>query len=300
MKPVWGSLLAVATVAVVAAPLLVPSTGRANPAFARQTQQPCAACHVGGFGPQLTDFGRAFKLNGYADGPAVANPLEHIAGMAYGGFEHTRRGFSQSADARQSGPITRFRDNDNWTLDQTSLFYGGRLYDHLGAMAQVTYSDPTRNFSWDNTDVRYANQASIGDNTLIYGVTANNNPTVQDVWQSTPAWGFPYLQSRLAPAPATQPLVQGALAQQVVGLGAYGQWNDRFYAELDGYTGLSHGPLLGLGVSGGTRSTGCMASIPTGAWRCSTTPIARRSSSAATGWLPKSGQATSVISAPTT
>ena len=30
---------------------------RAVPAFAVQTGQPCQACHVGGFGPQLTPFG---------------------------------------------------------------------------------------------------------------------------------------------------------------------------------------------------------------------------------------------------
>ncbi len=37
---------------------------QAVPAFARQTGQNCIACHVGGFGPQLTPFGRAFKLDG--------------------------------------------------------------------------------------------------------------------------------------------------------------------------------------------------------------------------------------------
>jgi hypothetical protein len=40
---------------------------RANavPAFAVQTRQPCSSCHIGGFGPQLTPFGRQFKLEGY-------------------------------------------------------------------------------------------------------------------------------------------------------------------------------------------------------------------------------------------
>src|ERR1700733_10261447 len=37
----------------------------AVPSFARQTGQPCETCHVGAFGPQLTQFGREFKLNGY-------------------------------------------------------------------------------------------------------------------------------------------------------------------------------------------------------------------------------------------
>jgi mono/diheme cytochrome c family protein len=37
---------------------------QAVPAFAQQTGRNCAACHVGGFGPQLTPFGREFKLGG--------------------------------------------------------------------------------------------------------------------------------------------------------------------------------------------------------------------------------------------
>jgi hypothetical protein len=36
----------------------------ALPSFAVQTGQPCAACHVGAFGPQLKPYGRDFKLHG--------------------------------------------------------------------------------------------------------------------------------------------------------------------------------------------------------------------------------------------
>ena len=46
-------------------------------------------------------------------------------------------------------------------------------------------------WAWDNADVRYANTANIGGVDVIYGITANNNPTVQDVWNTTPAWTFP-------------------------------------------------------------------------------------------------------------
>ena len=44
---------------------LVTPPASAVPAFTDQTGQPCQACHVGGFGPQLTPFGREFKLGGY-------------------------------------------------------------------------------------------------------------------------------------------------------------------------------------------------------------------------------------------
>ena len=43
----------------------VANRAAAVPAFAVQTGQPCVACHVGGFGPQLTPYGRDFKIRGY-------------------------------------------------------------------------------------------------------------------------------------------------------------------------------------------------------------------------------------------
>jgi hypothetical protein len=34
--------------------------------------------------------------------------------------------------------------------------------------------------------------ADSNDHELILGVTLNNKPAVQDVWNTTPAWGFPH------------------------------------------------------------------------------------------------------------
>jgi hypothetical protein len=42
---------------------LAVSTAHAVPAFARQTGQNCVACHVSF--PELTPYGRWFKLSGY-------------------------------------------------------------------------------------------------------------------------------------------------------------------------------------------------------------------------------------------
>jgi len=42
-----------------------PLGAEAVPSFAEQTGQRCSACHVGGLGPHLTQFGREFKLGGY-------------------------------------------------------------------------------------------------------------------------------------------------------------------------------------------------------------------------------------------
>ena len=51
--------------------VLASKPASALPSFARQTGQPCATCHNGAF-PQLTPFGRQFKLNGYTAGGHAA------------------------------------------------------------------------------------------------------------------------------------------------------------------------------------------------------------------------------------
>src|SRR5512146_760779 len=47
---------------------LVSATAGAVPAFNRQTGQNCMACHAGGQFPELTAYGRLFKLTGYTIG----------------------------------------------------------------------------------------------------------------------------------------------------------------------------------------------------------------------------------------
>jgi mono/diheme cytochrome c family protein len=59
------ALSAITPVALAAFTVLSATSAGAVPAFAAQTGAPCAACHVGGFGPQLTIYGRDFKLHGY-------------------------------------------------------------------------------------------------------------------------------------------------------------------------------------------------------------------------------------------
>ena len=100
---------------------------------------------------------------------------------------------------------------------------------------QVTYTQGDDHITFDNTDLRYANQTQAGGKPLVYGLTLNNNPTMEDLWNSTPAWGFPYASADVAPTPAAGALIDGALAQQVAGLGAYGLWDNTYYAAATVY-----------------------------------------------------------------
>src|SRR6266550_2530095 len=89
----------------------------AVPSFAEQTGQRCSACHVGGLGPQLTPFGRQFKLTGYTQraGPDFTNPL---AGMVVASFVQTQKD-------QPSPPAPHYGTNDNVALDQASIFVAG-------------------------------------------------------------------------------------------------------------------------------------------------------------------------------
>ena len=216
------------------------SNAFAVPSFAQQTGQPCAMCHVGGFGPQLTPFGRAFKLGGYTLAAKDTHAVP-LAAMLVESYTHTAT--DQPEDA---GPHAG--RNDNVTMQEASVFLAGKLTDHLGAFAQATYSDIDHVVTMDNVDVRYARQLTLAKQPLTLGVSLNNNPGVQDGWNTLPAWRFPYMSSELVPSIASAPLIDGGLEQQVLGLSGYAFYRNAWYAELGGYRSLSRGFLSSVNV----------------------------------------------------
>jgi hypothetical protein len=172
-----------------------------------------------------------------------------ISMMAIVGFTHTQ--------ASQPPPTDPYAQNDNTVISPFSGFWGGAITDSIGAFAQVTYNAPPpggfadpfgHTWTWDNTDVRFAKTATIVSFDFIYGITANNNPTVQDVWNSTPAWSFPYAASTIAPTPAAHTLIEGAFAAHVGGVGAYTFINDMFYLEASAYRTFDFRAQNSLGV----------------------------------------------------
>src|SRR5215468_3356646 len=188
--------------------LLAPPHAVALQSFAWQTGQPCAQCHVHAFGPALTSFGRQFKLNGYVLDRGD-EPFIPIAATIQTSFTHT-------ASAQPGGATPHTHANDNVVLDQLSLYYAGKILPKVGAFVQGTYDGVAGKAALDNVDIRFANQGTLADTNLVYGVSLNNNPTVQDLWNTTPAWGFPFASSPVAPTPAAAVLLDGSLAQQVL------------------------------------------------------------------------------------
>jgi len=218
------------------------STGRVVPSFARQTGLACSACHYQFL--QLTPFGRKFKLNGYTltNRPAITeqdstnggklslNPFSLLSAMATAGITHTK----------DKVPGTQ---NDAAALPQEiSLFLAGRIAPKVGLFSQLTYAGPDGGLGIDNIDIRFADKGNLGGSSeIIYGLTLNNNPTIQDVWNTTPGWGFPFVGSEAAPAPAASSVIDGGLSQNVLGLGTYALFGDLVFAEFDVYRSALQG-----------------------------------------------------------
>jgi hypothetical protein len=210
----------------------------AVPAFAEQTGRNCAACHVGGYGPELTQFGREFKLGGYTLRTHASVP---ISAMAVASWTHTAKD--------QVPPPEHLSRNNNLVLDQASLFVAGGIGDHLGGFAQlVTYDGVGRAWSWDNIDLRAVTNAKLFGADSILGLTVNNNPTVQDPWNTLPAWGFPFTDTGVSQTPSAGELIDGALAANVTGLTGYAWIGHKFYVEGGGYSSPASATLTFLGI----------------------------------------------------
>jgi hypothetical protein len=229
--------------------LAAPTGAQAVPAYARQTGQSCVACHAGGQFPELTAYGRAFKLTGYTYGTHTL-PVSVMASWGYTSISNTSSPNSDSS---------MFPKN-NSGIYGLSVFLAGKITDHIGAFFQWTY-DPyasqsasgawQSDFVSDNIDFRAADRWLSGKTDLIYGLTVNNNPTVQDVWNSTPAFAFPYMTSPfMVEQTVGGTLLEGGLGQQAAGVGAYAYWNKKVYAEFSGYQ-TADGPwsFMSQGVS---------------------------------------------------
>ena len=231
--------------------LLGTRPASAVPDLAAQTGQPCTACHIGGYGPQLTPFGRAFKIGGYTqrggDGWASYMPL---SAMVLSSFTNTGSAVPSDQIAHHYGA------NNNVALDQISVFIAGGIGEHSGGFVQLTYSNIPNASHLDNTDLRpYTTTFDLGDKELRVGTTINNNPTVQDPYNSTFAWGFPYVQSGLAPTPAAQPILASGFNNNTAGYTVYAWYDHSLYLEGGIYTTLGTWSLTRLGNPLGVGSS---------------------------------------------
>lgn len=248
----WLWVLLFPPAALLICLLATPPRASAVPSFARQTGLACSACHINP--PELTPLGRQFKLNGYTMTgikTISAEPGKGTPGLALLSYLP----LAAWLEASTTGLNKPVSGSSNWDYSfpqDASLFLAGAFASHAGGFIQATYNAQDDHFSWDNTDVRYARSTLLRGKDFVYGVDLNNNPTVEDLWNDTPAWGFPWVASPSAPGPggAEAALVDGTLAQDVGGLGVYAMYDDHLYGAATIYRSSHLGqplPNNGLG-----------------------------------------------------
>lgn len=241
-----SGMLAAAGTALTAAVVLIgaPETAHAVPSYARQTGLACESCHT--VFPQLTPFGRRFKLNGYTlttkQGVSDINTQKQST-LSLADLPPISAMVEASTTWWNAAPNDKTKAGrvQNGSVDfprQMSLFYAGKIADHLGAYMQITYEMASDHFTFDNTDIRYSDHTA--DNKWVWGVSLNNNPGVQDVWENQPGgWAFPFFKpDQYSGAKywngGGQPQIMG-LGQTTAGVGAYGFYNNSLYFEASAY-----------------------------------------------------------------
>lgn len=216
---------------------LWPRPASAIPLFNRQTGQNCVACHAGGQFPELTPYGRLFKMTGYTIGERTI-PFSAMAVASYSKVADTSKSDDPNAD---------FQKNGSLILPTGSLFVGGKVADNFGAFAQITYDNYATqtddgkfhgHSSADNIDLRYADRVIDAHRDLIFGVSLNNNPSLADPWNTAAAW----MQYVPVPSPTSSQFIDGnapypgfAAGGNTAGVTAYAFWNRMLYAEFGGY-----------------------------------------------------------------
>ncbi|HEY8084338.1 MAG TPA: hypothetical protein VIE69_01895, partial [Methylophilaceae bacterium] len=103
-----GGVGFLAVVVISAGILIKLPTASAVPSFARQTGQPCATCHTAF--PELTPFGRRFKLGGYTMGGGLTfEEAPPLAAMLVPSFTHTARN-------QDAPPVSGTHTNNNTVM----------------------------------------------------------------------------------------------------------------------------------------------------------------------------------------
>ena len=237
--------------------VFVHLSSNALPAFANQTGQNCIACHAGGQFPELTPYGRMFKLTGYTIGErALRASVMAVAGASkISNPDAVNNYLNNNSGAGLNAPYK----NGNLRFETGSLFLAGKLADNVGAFAQVTYDNHTPtdaggsyvgHSAMDGVDIRYADQFVTQDSNLIYGISLNNRPSIVDPWNTSWAW-MQYVPS--SPNLGSNQYIDGGAngppypsngtsASGLTGINGYVFLNRSIYAEL-GFYKTAQGPL---------------------------------------------------------
>ena len=237
----WSQIRGFFKLLVCCSAIVYQTCSFALPSFANQTGQNCMACHAGGQYPELTPYGRLFKLTGYTLGEKTLS----VSVMGVAGASKVKNIDAVNNASYLNTPLK------NGTLDfeTGSVFLAGKISDNVGAFTQLTYDkfgskDANGNYTVgttgaDSMDIRYADQIVTPSRNLIYGVSLNNKPSVSDPWNTSAAW-MQYVPQTAGKGAntytdATTAYPSNGLTGLAAGLTAYAFLDKTYYAELGFY-----------------------------------------------------------------
>ena len=233
------------------------STGAsALPSFARQTGQNCVSCHAGGQFPELTPYGRFFKMTGYTIGTRGV-PLSVMGVLSAAKVSDSSKSDDTTVDFQKNGAVM---------FATGSVFLAGKITDNIGMFVQNTYDNYSSQSvgpngalgRWkghsqaDNMDFRYADHFIDSGRDLIVGVSVNNNPSISDPWNSAAAW----MQYVPGASPTSHQFVDGpypgyGAGGNLAGASVYAYLNKKIYGELGLYRTANRAlSFMSAGISG--------------------------------------------------
>lgn len=229
----------------------------ALPSFAGQTGLPCSACHVGGFGPQLTPFGINFRATGYTlrGGSDVWShiPISVTISPSY----------QTEAKAQVPAP-TGYGTNNFFNMVGSAAglwLTGGASYEGLfgiGGFEQVGFAQTPGGpltFTEATSDFKITKLFTLGNHSLLLGLDFTNQVSGGDPYNSFyNGFQFPFISPFVGPMPAASPVISG-LGNTVYGLSLYAYYDSRIYAEVGLYQTWSPSTLSFFNVSASSLGT---------------------------------------------
>ena len=239
------NVLFAALIALASALSTYADKSQAVPSMARQMGVQCSACHT--VFPELTAFGRQFKLRAYS----LAVPKEKSTDSMFGDVPisallQVSRTSTKNVNTPGADPAEQFPHDRDTIVQGAGLYYGGKITENSGALVQYFYDGIEKVWKTEMFDVRWHGTGTVGGKDLIYGFTLSNTPTVTDIYNSTPMWSFPHTETP-ALMPNASTMLDMTLASKIGGPGVYGMWNNLVYGELALYRTNKTGIFRPLG-----------------------------------------------------
>lgn len=206
----------------------------ALPSFAAQTGAPCNACHVGGFGPQLTPFGMSFVANGFTQGGG-SGPWSHIPVNIL-----ISPSYQKVATDLPAPPDGYSTTNNFFNLlgSGTAIYVaGGHSFDGkfgIGGFEQLGFSQNPGGplIAGEGTsDLKITKPFSLGDHSLLLGLNITNKPSGGDPYNTLyNDFSFPFFGGFVDLSPAAGPAIDG-LGNSVYGVSLYALYDQHLYVE---------------------------------------------------------------------